>query len=142
VLLQIVYLSRSVGDMSDQQVTQLARSCADNNKAQDITGVLYFDSGHFIQCLEGEDTTLIPLYAQILNDQRHDEILTVVIKPIKERMFPEWSMGVVPAVDPEIDFDQILPLETARKGDWNQATWSRILDSFRLAAVLDPYPES
>ena len=142
MLLQIVYLSKSTSGMSPDQVTELARACAQTNKTQDITGVLYHHNGHFIQCLEGEDKELITLYAQILNDPRHHDILTAVIKPIKERMFPKWSMGVVPEMQAEIDFDEILPLEAASKGHWNEATWARILDSFRLAAVLDPYPES
>ena len=141
MLLQIVYLSKSAGAMSDEQVTDLAKACAQTNKTQDITGVLYHHNGHFIQCLEGEDSALIRLYAQILNDPRHRDILTAVIRPIEERMFPAWSMGVVPEMQAEIDFDEILPLEAARKGCWNEQTWAKILDSFRLAAVLDPYPE-
>jgi hypothetical protein len=141
MLLQIVYLSKSASAMSDEQVTDLAKACAQTNKTQDITGVLYHHNGHFIQCLEGEDSALIKLYAQILNDPRHRDILTAVIRPIEERMFPAWSMGVVPEMQAEIDFDEILPLEAARKGCWNEQAWAKILDSFRLAAVLDPYPE-
>jgi len=141
MLLQIIYLSKSCIDFSQAQIEQLARRCAQNNQRRDVTGVLYYQGGHFIQCLEGQDQDLVKLYAQILQDPRHHEQITLVIKPIEQRMFPKWGMGLVSGLDAEIDFDRVLPLEQAKTGAWNEQTWQRIMESFRLATLLDPYPE-
>jgi len=141
MLLQIVYLSNATREFRDAQVAALARRSAEKNRSHDITGVLYYDSGHFIQCIEGDDQDLIRLYSRIIDDPRHSDVVTAVIKPIQERSFPDWNMGVVADLPTEIDFDAVLPLDDARSGAWNEATWTEILDSFRLATDLNPFPQ-
>jgi len=64
-----------------------------NNKAINVTGMLLFDSGSFLQILEGEEEQLKKLFKTISNDRRHKNIVKIVFEAIAERKFQEWSMG-------------------------------------------------
>lgn len=52
-----------------------------------------------MQCLEGSRAQVNKIYHQILNDQRHEDILLLDYSEIFEREFGDWSMGYIPEMN-------------------------------------------
>lgn len=52
--------------------------------------------GYFIQLLEGDQATVIDLIEKISKDPRHRDIEIVLDFVSPSRLFPQWSMGVIP----------------------------------------------
>jgi hypothetical protein len=65
----------------------------------DVTGVLCYDPVFFMQCLEGPRPAVNELYASILQDRRHTDVLLLEYTEVAERHFAEWSMGFLASYD-------------------------------------------
>jgi len=130
-LLQLVYISEATQTFTRQQATELVARSHVNSRAKGISGALYLGDNHVIQALEGADEALIKLDATILADPRHGGIHLVVVRPLAERLFPAWGMGLVSNLKREIDVSRLLKLDRSRVGGWNHASWDEILYSFR-----------
>ncbi len=92
-LVSLVYVSFSHGDMSDDELKHILKVARENNKKLDVTGMLLYRNGFFIQALEGEEAVVNKLYEEIRQDPRHHAVTTIVTYPIEERQFADWSMG-------------------------------------------------
>ena len=55
--------------------------------------MLLHTAGSFFQVLEGEEATLIKLFAMIASDPRHLSVTKIIHEPIISRAFGEWTMG-------------------------------------------------
>jgi len=130
-LLQIVYTSRATVLLDKGRLREMAAGASRKNRALGITGVLYCTDQAYLQVLEGDEKAVLLLYADILRDDRHDDIHTVVIRPIEERGFPNWSMGLIEAMNEPIDLTDVLNRSDDRVGVWNSARWQSILNTFR-----------
>jgi hypothetical protein len=64
------------------------------NQANRITGALVFDRLWFLQVLEGERDVVSETVLRIANDQRHDRLTIMDARPIGERAFGNWWMGI------------------------------------------------
>lgn len=62
------------------------------NAEHDICGVLYYATGHFFQCLEGEEQQVKYIYEKIIQDTRHNVLKSFEIEAIEQRCFSQWSM--------------------------------------------------
>src|SRR6478672_8325986 len=92
-MLSITYISTALKKLSnDELVTLLAtwRSC---NLRFDITGLLLYKAGSFIQTIEGPEASILRLYDNIKHDPLHTNVVTVLQESIQERHFIHWSMG-------------------------------------------------
>jgi hypothetical protein len=64
--------------------------------AQDITGMMIYHRGEFVQILEGRKESIENVYEKfICPDTRHTAINKVLKNTITHRSFGEWSMGFV-----------------------------------------------
>lgn len=67
------------------------------NTQEDITGVLCYGNGYFIQCLEGKKSTVNDLYFnKILKDKRHVSCQLIYFEESKVRLFDQWAMKFAP----------------------------------------------
>ncbi|MBB5395467.1 BLUF domain-containing protein [Mucilaginibacter sp. AK015] len=89
----IVYISTAVKLMEDEQLVNLLNSARNMNLKHQVTGVLLYSEGTFIQVLEGNSSDVDHILSKIETDSRHKNLITLVDEPITERNFPEWSMG-------------------------------------------------
>ncbi len=64
-----------------------------NNKTLEISGALIYFDGNFLQIMEGDNTKLLPLYNSIKRDHRHHNIIEIINKPIKEKIFNGFETG-------------------------------------------------
>ena len=65
-MIHIVYMSRAVRPLSDQELQKLLDQCRRDNASRNVTGVLFYSHGHIAQLIEGEPEILEPLFDVIL----------------------------------------------------------------------------
>lgn len=89
----LIYISTSSRLMNEEELAAILTESRKNNSQKDITGMLLYGEGTFIQVLEGEKETVLAVYRKIKNDIRHRGLINMVTGETAERTFPEWSMG-------------------------------------------------
>lgn len=92
----IVYLSRAVRPLSDQDLQELLEQCRRDNATNHITGILFYSHGSIAQLFEGEPAITEALFERIKRDGRHSHVQKLIDKPISVRSFPEWHMAFHP----------------------------------------------
>lgn len=93
-LVHCIYCSASTNDnLTDDELETILEQSRQNNARADITGVLLYHDGSFFQVLEGDRTAVAALFQKIAKDDRHTKVTKIVVEPIEERSFGEWSMG-------------------------------------------------
>jgi len=92
-LMHLIYASKATVDFSDNDLVELLKKARKNNHSLDVTGMLLFDNGSFLQVLEGEEETVNMLFKEISKDERHENIVKIINEAIPERQFNDWSMG-------------------------------------------------
>ncbi len=94
MLVRLLYASRAVNTGSDaiESILQQSRS---HNPGRGITGVLCYGNGLFLQALEGGRMAVNALYARIVCDKRHQDVMLLHYEEITERLFAGWTMGEV-----------------------------------------------
>ena len=130
-LLQIIYTSRATVSLDRKALLNMVAGAGRKNRALGITGLLYCAQEAYLQLLEGDEKAVLILYADILRDDRHDDIRTVVIRPIEARDFANWSMGLLDTMTEPIDLADVLNRGHDRIGVWNSAKWQTIVNTFR-----------
>ncbi len=93
MLMCLVYVSAAVKPFDEDALVELLRKSRSNNEREDVTGLLLYMDGKFMQALEGEQETVLALYRRIAMDDRHTKVTTLIKFAIPARSFPEWSMG-------------------------------------------------
>lgn len=97
----IAYVSRQSYILTDEDISDLLTSCRTKNTRNEISGMLIYFDGTFVQFLEGPEDKLNPLYSKILDDKRHQEIILLLDGHAQERQFEEWSMAYKKLSTPE-----------------------------------------
>lgn len=70
-----------------------------NNRAQNITGALFYSAGYYCQILEGQKGVVSDLYGRICKDSRHSDIKMLAAGYYHEPAFANWSMGYAGTLD-------------------------------------------
>lgn len=89
----LVYVSLATMEMSDDHLRDMLRKARESNSKSDITGMLLFRDGFFMQALEGPKDKVDALYEKISKDSRHKDLILVYNKAISNRSFADWTMG-------------------------------------------------
>jgi len=89
-----VYISAARHLLNEHELSELLAVSARNNAAKDITGMLLYADGNFMQALEGEEDAINALAEKIALDPRHTRMMTLHRGPIAERRFANWSMAL------------------------------------------------
>ncbi|GAA4041268.1 hypothetical protein GCM10022281_22820 [Sphingomonas rosea] len=90
---QIVYVS-TAKVMPDQAMIESILSVSrENNRRDQLTGLLVTGGRRFLQVLEGPTDQLEAAYARIRVDSRHFALVQLSRRPILTRSFDQWDMG-------------------------------------------------
>ncbi len=89
----LVYTSLATNPLSEEELVRLLMKSRANNKGLDVSGMLLYLQGKFIQVLEGEREQVRSLYNRIQKDRRHRKVTVVVEGESPDRIFQNWSMG-------------------------------------------------
>lgn len=92
-IISLVYVSFATQEMNEDDLMRILTVSRDNNSKNDVTGMLLYREGFFIQALEGEESIVIPLYNKIAADPRHRNVILIYKNDITERTFSSWAMG-------------------------------------------------
>lgn len=93
---QLIYISRSDKDMTVQDVNRLVDSARERNKKNNVTGMLLYRGGFFLQYLEGDVFDVSYTFKKIRDDRRHKNVKLILSQNSNERIFPTWSMNYRP----------------------------------------------
>lgn len=92
-LSMLIYTSLASHEMSKNDLMDILTKSRENNATRNITGLLLYKSGNFLQVLEGSDSAITELYEIIRHDRRHHQITLVYKRLIPKRDFGKWEMG-------------------------------------------------
>lgn len=98
-LIGLMYASKRSNEHSQikQDLMDILTEAVNFNSRHDITGVLYYGNGYFLQYLEGEKEQIEALFNKsILRDSRHHNCEIIFMEPSKDRSFERWSMKFAP----------------------------------------------
>jgi len=114
-MLSLIYVSTSVKLPSDEELLDILKVSRENNSVKDITGLLLYKGGNFMQVLEGPNESVEALYKKIEANSRHKDLNVLSREQISTRQFPAWQMAFQdldnPAIKNEPGFNQFLQNE-------------------------------
>lgn len=93
MLYYLIYVSSACFDFTDQDLLDLLEQSREDNLKLEITGMLLYKGGNFMQVLEGERDAVKGIFEKIRVDKRHKGVIVVLEGDLAERQFPNWSMG-------------------------------------------------
>ena len=89
---ELIYVSATAGD-AEHEVKEILDSAVKHNQLNNITGMLLYHKGAFMQVLEGGESEVMETYARICDDKRHHHVEILSITEVRSRQFGNWSMG-------------------------------------------------
>ena len=92
-LYYIVCVSIADGIFSEENLSDLIKNYRRHCESHDLTGMLVYDEGAFIQIAEGIQHNVNDFYDKIYDDAVHEEMLKIAEGPLDERNFVVWDAG-------------------------------------------------
>ncbi len=89
----LIYFSSSLKLSQEKDLLELLQQSREHNREVGITGVLLYVQGQIMQVLEGSKQVVEDLFKRIEIDTRHTNVSMAINRPIKQRLFPNWTMG-------------------------------------------------
>lgn len=92
-LIRLVYVSAATNWPTEKELMDILEKARGNNMKRNITGMLIYNNGVYMQLIEGFSKDIHRLYDLMMHDRRHNRIIKLVEESITERYFPDWNMG-------------------------------------------------
>lgn len=89
----IVYTSTARIPVDISVIKDILSISTRNNEQSEISGILVYLDGTFLQVLEGPETFINDTFDRIKSDDRHHNIVVLSEEYIEEREFPKWFMA-------------------------------------------------
>ncbi len=139
----IVYISSYVGQDTQRDLEAILESARRHNSADDITGLLLFHDGNFLQVLEGPRENVLACYARIEQDPRHRGCILLEAEDIETRKFAGWDMTYVPFADLDPDHQRgFIDLQTLKHTEKMDETARDRRTSALVNAFLNSFGDS
>ncbi len=90
---QLIYRSEKTSSFPESEIQAMLQKFKAPNTIHEITGILFYIDGHFIQCLEGSEANVEQLLSNIIQDPRNTSLSVLSDVTVTERRFPTWWMG-------------------------------------------------
>jgi hypothetical protein len=94
-LYRLAYASLVNKKLTKTDLRSILSKSVVNNTRDNVTGALLFNSGIFLQALEGPRSSLNVTYRRIAQDARHERVELIGMEPAKDRLFKAWTMGLI-----------------------------------------------
>jgi len=98
-LIRVVYLCSTTLGVNELEILRLLKQARIANRKQDVSGMLLYIGGCFLQTLEGDAPMVDAVSGTIFRDKPRLHLTQITREPIAEREFSEWTMGFA-TVDP------------------------------------------
>ena len=89
---QLIYVSDLV-NADETHLAPIVESAVRHNQEDNISGMLLYSEGNFLQVLEGTPEQVEQTYQRVCRDPRHTNIFILTQEDVDERHFADWSMG-------------------------------------------------
>lgn len=97
----LVYSSLAKPGLNSEGIESLLLDARRNNGQHDITGLLLFHEGAFLQVLEGDRRTISNLFEKkLMRDPRHSCVTLFHDEQINQRQFQHWHLAYNDLNDP------------------------------------------
>ena len=129
-LCQLVYISRitSTGLSSPSTLNDISETAVERNQIDNVTGILCYGNGYFLQCVEGSEQALTNLKNRLLVDDRHTELKILDFSEITKRRFAGWSLRSITLerwMTKEPELKKLMPFKPY---EWDSNEWQKFLD--------------
>jgi len=111
----LIYSSMASPEIQESDLKDIIEVAEKNNRDDEITGMLIFHDGTFIQMLEGAKEKVIASFEKIRDDHRHSAVIKLFEGETDKRHFPDWKMALE-VVHPE-DFEKIRAYKSIEEGN-------------------------
>ncbi|MCR2746206.1 BLUF domain-containing protein [Limnobacter parvus] len=132
-MIRLLYCSQAKPDFNKDTLDEILLTSRKNNSEAGITGVLVHGGGMFMQVLEGPEQAVLRTYVKILDDKRHTDSRIIHITPVKERLFSNWTMGVVEAGP--LTFEHVAKLRANRLESVHADAFSQVMREFNAMLI-------
>ncbi|WP_341237496.1 BLUF domain-containing protein [uncultured Limnobacter sp.] len=132
-MIRLLYCSQAKPDFTKETLDEILLISRKNNSTAGITGVLVHGGGMFMQVLEGPEQQVLRTYMKILDDKRHTDSRIIHISPVKERLFDNWTMGVIEA-EP-LTFEHVAKLRARRLESVTADAFYQVMREFNAMLV-------
>ncbi len=92
-LVHCIYCSAATTGFSRADLATLLAECREKNAKAGLTGMLLYSDRTFFQVLEGDRPVVEALLERLTLDKRHERVTKIILEPIEERSFAQWTMG-------------------------------------------------
>ncbi len=97
---RLIYRSTcSASFLPNEDLKALVQQSAENNRRDQITGLLLLSGDQFLQVLEGPSPEVNRLFRRLCRDERHHDIELIAFEQIGPRYFSDWCMHLVDLFD-------------------------------------------
>lgn len=126
----IAYVSRApISDRSIRMPTGLSdiiSASRKHNPKSQITGIISYREGQYLQVLEGPYAEIEKLMAKIVADPRHKDIWVFLDAHVIKRSFHNWGVSVFDFVDQGTFFDAFIENNRAILNEFDEEQTKRI----------------
>jgi hypothetical protein len=129
-LMSVIYASRSTESFHEHEIPDLLKQARLANAKHEITGMLLYIDGSFLQVLEGQPDMTEAVFGTILRDKRHTQVTLIEKETIPERAYEGWTMNHK-TLDP-VEAGELI----GEAGYFQSAAWVTQLDSSRAKKLL------
>ena len=88
-MMHLAYTSTAVDLMDADDLAQILKEARERNRRRNVTGMLLYRDGTFLQVLEGKEEDVIHIYDLIKSDGRHRGLINVLQEPIEKHHFED-----------------------------------------------------
>ncbi|MCB0370966.1 MAG: BLUF domain-containing protein, partial [Bdellovibrionales bacterium] len=74
----LVYLSHAKDNITYSDIQNILHSAIKNNQKKEISGLLIFREGFFLQLLEGAEPSVMETVSRVIQDRRHHHFQTII----------------------------------------------------------------
>ena len=131
---QLLYISSSSTRGKPIDVAPILAQSIRNNRAADVTGLLYTDGIRFLQVLEGEAEAVQRVFVRIRADPRPRSIEVLHDVTVPVRGFGDWAMAHRDGADTADGFDERMLAMLAKASDTVRGTFTGLVAARRAAA--------
>lgn len=93
-LVSLAYTSAALREPTSAELKHLLERAQQRNAEHQVTGVLLYSQGAFMQCIEGPPASIEFIFDVIRADRMHHQVTELFREPIEEREFAQWSMAL------------------------------------------------
>jgi hypothetical protein len=98
----VLYRSRATQAPTPADLQVLLEQARTYNAQQQLTGLLLYSDGQFVQLVEGPEAAVRALYARIQADPRHTQVVTLRQGPGPQRWFADCHLAFGPIDAPDM----------------------------------------